>query len=127
MMSTSMSEAAPVLARPGVAVRIYCTVDDTWGGETLVQAVTRALGAHGALDVVVLRAARGFGRGRHWHDVDAVDAGMNHPAVIEWIDTAEAFGRTWRDVAPLVDRHLVTVEPVALARSTAPSTPEARW
>jgi PII-like signaling protein len=115
----------PATAPRAVAVRIYCTADDRLGHTPLVSAVTAALHDHGAAEVVVLRASRGFGRPRHLHDIDAVDSGMNHPAVIEWVDSEDGFRRIWSAIRPLVSRELVTLEPVTLAAAPPRSRPPA--
>ena len=123
MMEPSMAgpapPAVPERSGTGAAVRIYCTVDDRSGDASLIRAVTSALDAAGALTVVVLRATRGFGRARRIHDVYAVDTGMNHPAVIEWVDSDDAVRLIWPRIASLVDGQLVTVEPLTLVAEPA--------
>lgn len=102
----------------GVIVRVYCTADDRLAHRALIAAVTGALADAGALEVTVLRATKGFGRAHRIHDVDAVDSGMNHPLVVEWVDTPAGFERTWPGLRPMVADTLVTLERVVLTGVT---------
>jgi PII-like signaling protein len=104
----------PTLRGSGKRIRMFIGEAEQWQGKPLYRAILEAVQRAGGAGATVMRGIEGFGPAHHLSTERLPDISENLPLVIEIVDSAEGVERLLPVLDRLVQRGMITVNPVEI-------------
>ncbi len=99
-------------------LRIYITERDRWRGNSLDSALIETLRDKGIAGATVFRGIIGYGTNSSVHTIHIEVRMTDLPLVIEAIDSPEKIDLVIKDIYPMVQEGLITIDDVEIIKST---------
>ena len=100
------------LGKQGKLLRIYIGESDRWKHRPLYEVIVRLARERGLAGATVLRGIEGFGHSSVLHTTRILRLSEDLPLVIEIVDSADKIDAFLKEVDPMIEGGMVTVERV---------------
>jgi PII-like signaling protein len=104
------------LPEAGYLLRIFVGESDQWEGRSLYEAIVQKARQMGLAGATLLKGFEGFGAHSRIHTTRILRLSEDLPVLIELVDTKDKIDSLLKEIDPMIDEGLVTLEKVKILK-----------